>query len=566
MLYFVIIVFPIMIIMLAMPYYYQNMTVKRTTEQTKQTVSALQQNIKTYLDDLERLTLAPYFSDNVMWALKIKNGTTSEANLKPMDLILMNRALNETLHSLIRWTRKDILGTVLITNDGSLYVKSTFLAETVEPYPYKEAFWYQKAYQAMGKSVFIGSHQQDYLKSPAAESVFSVARMLINPDTDKPIGFIMADADTRVIREIINRKYFTEGSIVGIFDETNKPIYATSAIDAELERQIASGASAVVGSQDTYFPIYETIEGSNWKFVVLLSESEIKRQFRWITWMGIAFGLGGLAVTLFVFFGMSRWLIRPFKEMIGTMKRVELGQLESRLAVRGRDEVAQVGHALNRMIENVGEMIDREYKAQLNQRIAEYRSLQSQVQPHFLYNMLSCFIGLNRLGQKENLENAILGLSDMLRYILEDNDKTTIANELDFLEKYFLLQQLRFPDKLKFELICDPALAAFPIPKLLLQPLVENAIIHGVEPMDESCLVKVSVGYSGERPDRFEIRVEDDGAGYRPGGRSSGTGIGLANVKERLRMACPDAEFAIHSDKGRGTEVVLTVPWEGDRE
>ena len=155
----------------------------------------------------------------------------------------------------------------------------------------------------------------------------------------------------------------------------------------------------------------------------------------------------------------------------------------------------------------------------------------------------------------------------MLRYILDDNETTTLEDELRFLEKYCLLQQLRFQDKLRFELDCEARLASFPIPKLLLQPLVENAIIHGVEPMNKSCLVKVQAILCEDQylKKRIEIRVLDDGAGFHPdGSASSGTNIGLTNVRERMRMAFPESTFDIYSNGGRGTVVTMVIPYGGD--
>jgi two-component system, sensor histidine kinase YesM len=164
-------------------------------------------------------------------------------------------------------------------------------------------------------------------------------------------------------------------------------------------------------------------------------------------------------------------------------------------------------------------------------------------------------LGLNRKGERERLERSILDLTGMMRYVQETEDRVTLEQELDFLESYCRLQKIRFPDRLEFSSSCEPALKTARIPRLLLQPLVENAVIHGLEPLSRSCRVSVSARAAGEG--RMAIRVEDDGAGFDAA--SSSEGIGLANVRERLALAFPGSSLAIESSPGAGCRVALSI-------
>ncbi|MQY76316.1 MAG: HAMP domain-containing protein [Spirochaeta sp.] len=132
------------------------------------------------------------------------------------------------------------------------------------------------------------------------------------------------------------------------------------------------------------------------------------------------------------------------------------------------------------------------YNELLEKRKAEYMALQSQIQPHFLYNVLNGLIGLNRLGDKKSLEKAIFSLKDMLRYTLEQAEWTTVAEEFCFLEKYCALQKMRFRERLEVDIRHDPETADLKIPKLILQPLVENAVIHGIEPLGRKGNLSIS--------------------------------------------------------------------------
>lgn len=287
-----------------------------------------------------------------------------------------------------------------------------------------------------------------------------------------------------------------------------------------------------------------------------LPNSEIISQLRWLYIIGGLFAVCGLFLTVIVFFLLSKWIIRPFKEIIWTMKKVEKGNLQTRLQVRGTDEVAQIGLAFNRMINQVEELIVREYQAKFNQQQAEYRSLQAQIQPHFLYNILNGFIGLNRIGEHEKLEESIIHLSKMLRYILAGRDWTSVKEECDFLTWYCQLQQLRFQDRLQYHIRYDTESMSVPIPKLLLQPLVENSIIHGIEPLNQQRELNVDVHMMNNHT--LVISVTDNGTGFDAS--KAGKSVGLTNVKERLYLAYPEGEFALDSKIGEGTRIHIQIP------
>jgi sensor histidine kinase YesM len=200
------------------------------------------------------------------------------------------------------------------------------------------------------------------------------------------------------------------------------------------------------------------------------------------------------------------------------------------------------------------------YKELLERREAEYEALQSQIQPHFLYNLLNGLIGLNRMGDRKSLEGALFSLKDMLRYTLEQNDWSTVAEELRFVSKYCELQKVRFQERLSVDIHCEEAAASFSIPKLILQPLVENAVIHGIEPLGGPGKLRVSArhiqknGASG-----VGIVVIDNGVGFSVEDHPEDGRIGLRNVKERLLMAFPHALLKVDSEPGKGTRITMDI-------
>lgn len=553
------IVVPVVVIVIALPSYYQKSAAAQESSQMQDTLTALTFSIETYLDDLERMTITPYLNDDVMRALKLKSSRT---RLTPVDIFEAEQALSNTLPKFLRNTRKDILGTILLPMDGSVFITSPngYVNQAVEGYPFEEQDWYIRAMEQEGKVAFISVHIQNYLQGAGAK-VFSVARLIIDPDNRRPLGVIMADADTVALERMMQGIRLKNGSIAAILDDRRKLIYASHALSADMQEQLAAGLPVVKAAEESYTVVGETVSRSNWRIVVLFPQSVIKTGLQRIYWLGFVFAACGLIIALLLYLTVSHWMVTPFKQMIHAMKRVQRGDLQTYYTVKGRDEIAQLGRSLNTMISQLGELIDREFRAVLGRRDAEYRALQSQIQPHFLYNTLSGFIGLNRSGQSVLLERAILSLSGMMRYTLEHNDWALLREELDFIAKYCELQQMRFGERLEVSIRCSPDTAEIPIPKLLLQPLVENAVLHGIEPSESACRLTIETELT-ESPDgrgaRLEIRIGDNGVGFDSGaGRE---GVGVTNVRERLRLAYEGSDIRITTAKGEGTLVRIHIP------
>lgn len=202
----------------------------------------------------------------------------------------------------------------------------------------------------------------------------------------------------------------------------------------------------------------------------------------------------------------------------------------------------------------------RRYTELLEKGKAEYQALQSQVQPHFIFNVLSALFALNRKGDRDTLESSILSFRKMLRYVQDGRRDTTITEEFNFLREYLELQKLRFGERLNYTLTVREGTGDIVIPRLLLQPLVENAVIHGIEPLDRVGYLSAESTWSYRDDSRIlEIEIRDDGAGLPPEVIQGGGRIGLPNVKARLRLTYPGARFSVMSQDGEGTRIRMEI-------
>lgn len=193
---------------------------------------------------------------------------------------------------------------------------------------------------------------------------------------------------------------------------------------------------------------------------------------------------------------------------------------------------------------------------------AELDALRVQLHPHFLFNTLNAISMLVRKGEGDTAVRMIAGLSDLLRLALATvgQQEVPLRQELDFLERYLCLQQIRFPDRLRIEMRIAPETLEARVPSLVLQPLAENAVRHGIAPTVAGGSVEIAAAREGEQ---LVVRVRDTGVGLTPGAESPG-GVGLRNVRARLQHLYPgEHRFRVMNRSEGGVESLLAIPFRG---
>ncbi len=217
--------------------------------------------------------------------------------------------------------------------------------------------------------------------------------------------------------------------------------------------------------------------------------------------------------------------------------------------------------AYERYHERLAEIRTREIRAQREALAAQVQALQARLQPHFLFNSLNAVASL--IGEdSKRAETAVERLSDLLRYALDASKQpfVPLADELDAVEGFLELEMLRFPDRLEASVRVEPGIGAVPVPPLVLQPLVENAVQHGIAPRREGGRVELEIQRAG---DELRVRVEDDGPG--PGASTHrGSGSALDDLRERLGLLYGE-RASLGVDRGAlgGYRVTLRLPLRG---
>ena len=293
-----------------------------------------------------------------------------------------------------------------------------------------------------------------------------------------------------------------------------------------------------------------------------------------IAYMPITLMIGVLLGLLPLLLIISNIVTRPLKRVSEAIVKFSTGDFDQRVEVETRDEVGEVAECFNKMVEDIKSLIDENYVITLQEKESELAALQAQINPHFLYNTLDSLYWQATEADNDEIAESILALSQLFRLVLSQGKKeVTVAQEIELVSRYLQIQKMRFSRRLHYESnVADEVKSAY-IPKLILQPFVENAIVHGFENVSIPCYLTVT-GSLDKGKIRFEIK--DTGIGMRQDqiddiweeepaqyARQRIGRYAIKNIKERLELRYHgDFELEIQSDVGKGTTVILCIPFE----
>ena len=518
------------------------------------TASSLDSNIATYLKELEQVTMQPYYNNELYNYLR---GLSRDQDYALMERLNLQRNLDSNM-SFVRYTREDINGIFIVTGDRCLYYTITGTDhKTLSPsFDYGQQSWYQEAVRADGRCLLIGPHVPDYI-TPRDTPVISLARSIVVLESREPLYVIKIDVNTRIFDRLFQNFTFHVDSKIIIKDENQRIIYANRPLSDEDRETLENtpGAASVSLSDGSFQRYVYPITGYPWDITVLLSNQELNSRTGIIYLTALLLYLAGVVMAMASFRLSSKKMVASINSMRGIFYAIQNEDFSRKYTYVSDTELDDLGDSLNAMSEELQNRIQKEYVMAIRQKDTEFKALQAQIQPHFLFNTLNNFVALNQVGDRDALENALFELSGMLRYILKAPALIPLSMELSFVEDYCSLQKLRFSDRLNYVVDRQVPAEGIMIPKLLLQPIVENSILHGVEPCNRACTIRISLSPAAHG---VTIVVEDDGAGCElPEGEAPG--IGLANVRERLASFSPQSSFSMESRPGEGTRTVIEL-------
>lgn len=538
-----------------------DLTVKR--QECKNTLDILSTHFSgTINSDLE-MSLTYFFDKDVENFYSFLNTHNMDG-----DLVAYNQfaaKYDKTVNSYMTLLNKNIRGITFIPKKNNtakcFYTERYQRTKIINNYQYHAAGWYKKLKDGKENILFTkgGNNNED-------PSLVSIIRTAKNVDKKETIGYIILNISLEDVYSLVDNLSISPVSGIVLSSPQGELLYSSNPSFQGIDPHKLSG-DRQLSHKGNQYDVYSLSDGKyKFRFTYLSAKSDLYSRYRKAVYFVLLFYAAMVVVALLLFQRNSNEISRSIRPVLKTMAEYDAGDAEiqcdgSQCAIR---EISIISNGLNHMIRNINRHINNEYKLRMNQEIANYQALQAEVNPHFLYNVLNIFITLNRIGQKEKLEKAVISLSNMFRYTCEGEHDTTLREELSFIRNYLYLQKIRYEERLSFEISLEPGLEEFKIPKLIIQPLVENAIVHSLEPSEYS--VTIRIGACTQTADgvrRVVISVDNDGLPFHPqsGGKDR---IGLKNVRQRLKFYHKDSCLQIDGGVGKPTKCLIVIPTEGE--
>lgn len=433
--------------------------------------------------------------------------------------------------------------------------------------------WYEKLKENNGRNTWFSFQKDEYFPE---NKTLSLARYITDSnDYRNQIGVLVFSMDTSTLLRSFTK--ITEQQVIYLADENGTIIASSEALENNPKWGQESNSQS---SMDAY----EVWKNEQGKFLIRRCEiddtgiylvSLVPYEYMGAIYKSFLFWvLGGyfliLLLAAFYISFMSKRLTIPLKKLAESISTATVsGKLECLEIDSTEKEICTLVDAYNMLIQKIEILLKQQYSLGKEKQQAELMALQSQINPHFLYNTLEMVNWMAERNEKENVQTVIQKMSTFYRLVLsKGKDIVTIREELALCETYLTIQQMRFQGRIQYERDVDDEILDYLIPKITLQPFVENAILHGIIASIEG---RGTLSINGwEEDGRIILAVMDDGAGMaeedREKSNSKGSHYGMKNIGLRLSVYYQeDIKIEVESTKGVGTCVSINIPmWPKD--
>lgn len=445
-------------------------------------------------------------------------------------------------------------------------------------------FWSGQTKDSGGEATLLGT--QAYTSNlQSTRYAFTVVRNILD-GLWKPVGLIAVEANfSNLETQVAELDKVTRGKSV-IVDQSGKVIYDS---DQKLLTKDISRSSlfqSAVGSSGSFYDtvsgkdrlnIYSSSSKTNWKVIISIPVDELTHGVKLTRNATIGATLVIIVLALIISLILSFALTKPLTRMIQLMKQVQGGDLDVTFRVKRRDEIGLLGHQFNRMLARIRQLIQDIYRMEEQKKEAELQALQSQINPHFIYNTLESIRMTAEINDDTDAADMISILGKLLRYSTSDlSGWTTMKQELLYVRNYVELLGCRYPGRFELTIDVPEELDSYSMIKLVFQPIIENAAYHGLDDTKPLMHLSITCERTGQK---LLFHIRDDGCGMEqitldklnhrlryeaPPKASINGGIGMINVHQRIQLHYgPAYGIEVFSKPGEGTDVILSLPLRG---
>ncbi len=548
-------------------------------EYTINIISQMNENLVQVINKIESVTGRVSVDEQIITALHTEQPSSR------LDTIKKGQAITAVIKA--NYSELPFVEAVnIIGSDGTLYGLSQSDVSLPAEYNYINTDWYRQMQQFGYSSILLPTHNlYDMMAENAAINVITYIREI--RDEDAVIGYIMVDFETTIFDTYINSSYFKKGSSIIVIDsDTKKTIYHTNPENISSQYH-ASYLMRILENEMGYFvdTSHEGVEEivaytasgeTGWTIIYTIPTAIAYQAIHNLTYLLQYLLMLSLPVAILLSVLVSGSLTRPIFALRDSMKKVEEGDLDLTIAVSTADEIGELSQSFNKMLEHIRKLIGEVYEKELHRKEAELGALQMQINPHFLYNTLQIMDIMAEEAEAYEISDACQALSTVFRYSISRKEEVTLKEELEHVKNYMFIQMLRFEDRLEVEYEIRPETLHLEIIRFIIQPIVENSIVHGMEQQEGMCRIKImteiiqdiltititdtGVGMSAAQLEQFRYEINRESMQEDVTRKNYG-GIAMRNVNQRIKLKYGGIYgLYIRSEKNKGTKVIINLP------
>ncbi|WP_180270771.1 cache domain-containing sensor histidine kinase [Sporanaerobium hydrogeniformans] len=548
-------------------------TLENSIKYMKELTEQMNYSIESYIKYMENISHMLNQNADVRNYLMLDAGTTEQK--------LAKKRVTEQIATTLN-IREDIRNIAVIGINGRILLNN---GVTINPYMnVREQSWYKKALDQKEGFAISTSHVQNIVEYEYPW-VVTLSSAIQDKGGTSNIGVLLVDLNYKVIEDLCKRIELEDKGYIFIIDEAGNLVYHPN------QKMIYSGLKTelitdVVKSKESYFITTKdneeylyTIaksERTGWRAVgvvktkALLTYSTIARNAYMVTISML------LVIAISLSIHLSKKITEPIRILEEAMKKSELGDFEAaEIEIVEKNEIGTLGKTFNNMNQKIHQLIKEKILAEKLKRKSELKALHAQINPHFLYNTLESIVWMSEGGKNKEVVKMTSELAKLLRQSISNGlELIPLYQEINYAKSYLSIQKMRYRDQLNYEIEVDPAIENVQIIKLIIQPLIENAIYHGIKNKETEGNILIK-GY--EKDEKIILEVEDDGIGMSEETRAhifeeketnlKKNGVGVYNVYSRLKLHYGQkAEMFCESELGKGTCMKITIVKEQEGE
>lgn len=476
--------------------------------------------------------------------------------------------------------RSDIKNIGLVCDEGNSLFNTGYQTENPD-LDLSTQEWYKKAVESRGESILTSSHVQHVIEGERPW-VITMSRGIANLVGSRASkGAVFIDLNYSAISELCDQNSIGDKGYVFIVDQDGNIVYhpqqqqlynelQTENIDAVMNAKTDT-VTVGKGEHEKIYTISRS-EKTGWTVVGCMNVAELLKGSRQAQRVYVVCAAGLIVLALILSRLLARNITYPIQRLRDSMKKVQTGEFPTiDLEVSSENEIGSLTKSFNVMTHRIQELMAQNIYEQEQKRKSELKALQSQINPHFLYNTLDSIIWMAEGKKNEEVVLMTASLARLLRQSISNEDElVSIGQEAEYARSYLTIQKMRYKDKLEFQIDISPAIFGVKIIKLVLQPIIENAIYHGLKYKDSKGFLIVRGYREGEKA---VLEVEDNGVGMDEETLSHifekhkvnyhSNGVGVYNVQKRLKLYYGEEYGIVYkSKKNEGTRAVITIPVE----